>query len=252
MPDSGGGCLPFRSRKLKGITHLRDALKHNLRETAEKIGSYNNISIAEMHRNVRLRGLSSSKEIVAYATRAVELAGLKSVRKDAVWGIEVVFMCHPSDDTDLTTFFEQCTAWAESQFEVEVLSSIVHLDQGSPHCHVILLPLISGRMRGGKVHGNRGQLSQRIEDFYAQVGMRFGLSSPPKRRWLSRQERTWHWGLLMDHFAVNTPFSMTQIKKILSPHFSNPLPLLEMLGLAPKRAKVNAVTRLMTRPVLAL
>jgi hypothetical protein len=92
----------------------------------------------------------------------------KRIRKDAIWGIEVVFTGHPKNGTDFVTFYEACTTWAESRFGIEALSSTIHFDQGSPHCHVILLPLINGRMQGGKLHGNRGQLIERIDNFYSE------------------------------------------------------------------------------------
>lgn len=77
----------------------------------------------------------------------------------------MVFTARPASGGHLRTFYEECTRWAESHFGVQVLSSVVHLDEGAPHCHVILLPLVDGRMNGARLYGGIKYLERLTKPF---------------------------------------------------------------------------------------
>src|SRR5207245_6185490 len=49
-------------------------------------------------------------------------------------------------------------AWIEVYFAVPVLSAVVHVDEAAPHMHVLLLPLLNGRMQGSDLVGSRSRL----------------------------------------------------------------------------------------------
>jgi hypothetical protein len=66
---------------------------------------------------------------------------------------------------------------------------VVHLDEAAPHCHVLLLPLVNGRMVGSDLVGNRTRLQAMQTSFYEQVGRRYGLIRPKAQKRLNRATR---------------------------------------------------------------
>lgn len=244
--------LPYKSKKLKGIIHLQKALRHNLREIAAELGPYGTIDIARTPSNYALRGHGSAAETLDVARHLVSETGLapSRIRKDAIWGIEMVFTARPASGEDLRTFYEECTRWAESHFGVQVLSSVVHLDEGAPHCHVILLPLVDGRMNGARLYGGIKDLSTRMTEFHQAVGARFGLTRPAQYPRLSTSMRETCMLKLREFLAARSKMSASQIEAVLKPHFLNPLALLESFGLLPNgRASKGSFVEMMTRPV---
>lgn len=178
--------------------------------------------------------------------------GVVQVRKDAVYGIEVLFICLPPEGEDVQSFYEECTRWAEAVFGVPVLSSVIHLDQGQPHCHVILLPLVGGkRMQGGSLYGKASDLRARLDKFYEEVGYRYGFTRPVKRPPVSTRVRKWAMGRLY-RFLAEKDLPETAIKAMLKPHSSDPMGLIKALGFTVPNLdqKANAMTRYMTSAAL--
>ena len=249
--DLSGSGIPFKSKKLKRVSHLRAALMHNSRELAVQVGPYNEIDPGRMSKNIVLRQRGTVDETMFWVYETIRAAGLDPhrVRKDAIYGIEVVFICLPPEGEDTASFYEECTRWAESHFGVPVLSSVVHLDQGQPHCHVILLPLVEGmRMRGGALYGKPSDLRARLDKFYEEVGYRYGFTRPPKRQPMPSRLRKWAMDRLYRFFAEkDVPEAV--IKAMLKPHSNDPSGLLQLLGFTAPGLdqRPNAVTRYMTR-----
>jgi hypothetical protein len=248
--DLSGSGIPFKSKKLKRVSHLRAALLHNSRELAVQVGPYNEIDPERMSKNIVLRQRGTVDETMFWVYQAIQDAGLDphKVRKDAIYGIEVVFICLPPEGENIAFFYEECTRWAEGHFGVPVLSSVVHLDQGPPHCHVILLPLVEGRMRGGALYGKPSDLRGRLDKFYEEVGYRYGFTRPPKRQPMPNRLRKWAMDRLY-RFLAEKGVPETVIKAMLKPHSNDPSGLLQLLGFTVPDLdqRPNAVTRYMTR-----
>jgi len=249
--DLSGSGIPFKSKKLKRVSHLRAALLHNSRELAAQVGPYNEIDPTRMSKNIVLRQRGTVDETMFWVYQTIREAGIDPhrVRKDAIYGIEVVFICLPPEGEDIASFYEECTRWAESHFGVPVLSSVVHLDQGSPHCHVILLPLVEGmKMRGGALYGKPSDLRARLDKFYEEVGYRYGFTRPPKRQPMPSRLRKWAMDRLY-RFLAEKGVPEAVIKAMLKPHSNDPFGLLQLLGFTVPDLdqKPNAVTRYMTR-----
>jgi hypothetical protein len=62
-----------------------------------------------------------------------------------------------------------------------VLSAVIHLDEAAPHCHILLLPLVDGRMVGNKLIGGRPQLLAMQGSFHETVAFKHGLRKAPAR-----------------------------------------------------------------------
>lgn len=229
---------------LGGRLHMEPALKHNLRELLAERGPYGNIDPRKAPDNYVLRGPSTSVDAMADVDKIISSAdtGGKKLRRDAVWGIELIFTALPKTGANFRSYFEDCTKWAEEEFKVPVLSSVVHLDQGAPHCHVLLVPLIRSKMNGGRVYGNKATMVARLSSFYEAVGRRYGLTRPQSKEKLPVAERR---GLLQrcaDYLSEGRRLTANQIDTILKAFHENPLPLAKSFNVEVRGKRVEQGT----------
>lgn len=174
---------PVMIKRLKGQGIVRVAAKHNLREIAAEIGAAGHIDPTRIHANLVLRGPTSADKVADDAKALMIDAGITRPRAKAVMALELVFTLAADTDVDVREYFEDATCWAERFYQVPVLSSVVHLDESAPHCHVLLLPIAGGHMVGSDLHGGTAKLIAMQASFHDQVRARYGMSrhAPTKR-----------------------------------------------------------------------
>lgn len=231
---------PLLSKLLAAARHNRRAITAELRDT-------DRIDAARSGSNLKLRGANTPEEIKAEARSL--LAGVR-LRKDAVI-VEIVFSLPASTEIPLTDYFAACTTWAESHFRCHVLSSDVHLDEANPHCHVLLLPLQDGRMRGSDAVGNRMKLAGHQAAFHEQVGVVFGLQRPPPR--LAGSSKAALARTVIDQLkaakdAITRSAGWVVAQQAIN---DNPQPWAEALGLdvpPPQRRPLRSFVDIMTSP----
>ncbi len=175
------GAAFLRIQKLKGSGIIRKAARHNKRVIQAELGATDSIDPTRSHLNEAIRGPLTADDVAQLAKRLMTDAGVGKLRKDAVTGLEIVFSLPVGHLTDDRAFFDDCTTWAESYFAAPILSADIHRDEGAPHCHVLLLPLIGGHMVGGRLMGGTKQLMEMQKHFHAVVASRYGLRKAPPR-----------------------------------------------------------------------
>lgn len=226
------GVTFLRIRKLRGKDILHVAARHNLREfTMKGAGEQGSIDTARTSLNYIVRGPGSALGVCALAQELMSTAGVKTLRKDAVMALEVVMSLPPNHDADLHAYFEDSVQWVEQSFGVPVLSAAVHLDQAAPHCHVLLLPLVGSRMVGSDLMGGRATLAARQEDYFKSIGKRYGFVRPSARKRPSKTVREDALRIAHALLQSRTNLGGEVIGVLLAPHASDPLPLVEALGI---------------------
>lgn len=173
----------FRLKKLKGGGILLAAARHNRRTIQAELGADGHINPARSHLNITLCGPPGPDDVPKLAKAAMQSAGITKLRKDAVVGIEAVFSLPVGHPIDCRQYFAQCVEWAGVQFggAANILSADIHHDEAQPHVHVLLVPLVNGRMVGSDMVGNRQTLQALQSKFFDEVARQFGLSKPPAR-----------------------------------------------------------------------
>lgn len=222
----------LRIKKLTGKSVLLIAAKHNLREIAAERGALQgHIDHTRIASNVILRGSSTAAGVAQAAQVLMDQAGVRSLRKDAVRGLEIIFSLAPDTTIELARFFDDAVGWIEQRFQAPILSALVHLDEAAPHCHVLILPLVNGHMVGSALMGNRAKLQALQADFHSQVGQGYGLMRQEPEKRLSASIR--RHAIANAHKALSTLYGLSNqlIKVLIEPHFSHPQPLIEALGL---------------------
>lgn len=236
-PTTGNGVRQLGSRpvqvllikKLTGASIVFVAAKHNHREIAAELGAASHIDPARTILNRVLRGENTAAGVAAYATSLMQSADVKTLRKDAVRGIEFIVSLPPASGVDEAAFFEAATQWVEDSFDGKVISAVTHLDEDAPHVHIILLPLVDGHMVGSSLVGRFAPLQ---DDFHQKVGQRFGLNRQVKHKRLGAAIRRHAMDMIITALQANSGLSDAVLNILLEPHLTNPTSLMAVLNIA--------------------
>ena len=164
----------------KKKSSIKIAAKHNLREM--QAAPYH-IDPTRSHLNQVIAGEVTAEGVASESSKLLADGLRKTLRHDAILGVEILFSLPVASGVDEPTFFQDCLDWTRLFFEVPVVSAVIHNDEAAPHMHVIMLPLFGGRMIGHALMGDRTRLDALQIDFNAKVGKRYGLkrATPAKR-----------------------------------------------------------------------
>lgn len=237
--------------RLYGAHIVKVAAKHNLREIAAENGCNGHIDAARISSNFDLRGPATADGVARLAKSLMEDAGITKLRKTAVMALELLFTLPAATSIDPRKYFEDATLWAETYFGVPVLSSVVHLDESAPHCHVLLLPLVNGKMNGSDLHGGKAKLSAMQASFHGKVASGYGFARQAPQKRHSAGLRAAAMKLARERLQANSGLVDTVIEALLKPHAQNPEPLLAALNIAmPKpTVRTKSFVEIMTMPV---
>ncbi len=173
----------LRAKKLTGTAIVRTAAAHNKRAIQAERGAGGSIDPARSRLNESLVGPPDPEQVAERARALMATAGVHKLRKDAVRAIEFVVSLAPSHGIDERAFFVASVAWLASRFggADNILAADIHRDEAAPHLHVLVLPLIGGRMVGSDALGGRAKLAAMHSEFHAQVAAPYGLQRAPAR-----------------------------------------------------------------------
>lgn len=177
------GAAFLRIKKLKGGGIITAAARHNRREIQAEMGAVGSIDPTRSRLNETLNGPAAAADVGQLAKDLMTAAGVGKLRKDAVLGLEVVFSLPPGHAVDDRPYFTACADWAACAFGglQNVLSVDIHRDEAQPHCHILLLPLVDGRMAGSDLIGGKQKLAALQQDFHAKVAGAFGFTKAPAK-----------------------------------------------------------------------
>jgi len=178
---SGAGFLWLE--KKTGVGIIRKAARHNKREIQAELGATGSMDPTRSHLNYALVGPAAAGGVAQLAKDLMRAAGVAKDRKNGVLGIEVLFSLphgHPVDDR---LYFTACVDWAARYFggAGNILSADVHHDEAQIHCHVLILPLLNGKMSASKMVGNTQKLEAMQDQFHAEVAQLYGLRKPSRK-----------------------------------------------------------------------
>lgn len=111
--------------------------------------------------------------------RRIEAAGCKT-RRDSVRFIDTLITASPEffagkSKREIRSFFAEACAFLESRVGREnIISAVVHMDEKTPHMHLVFVPLTADRRLCAKeIIGNRRKLTQWQDDFWSHMVSRF-------------------------------------------------------------------------------
>lgn len=178
------------------------AARHNLRDLQAEYGADDSIALELSHLNVILHGATTPKSIDAYADslKVKYAVPQRKLRKDHVQALEFVISVRSDSGIDWMEYFRASMQWLKDIFGDEmILSAVVHLDEGTPHMHALVLPIVDGEYQGGTPI-DKPRLRKLTQKFADQVGKHFGFSFSPKKK-LSAAQRQAGINLVVDRLS---------------------------------------------------
>lgn len=177
------GTIGLSTREGRKPSTLLKAARHNRRQIQAELGARSHIDSTRTHLNETIAGPDTPAAVATLAQGLMDGAGVvrDKLRKDHAQAVELLFSLAP--DTTITTgkYFRRCVEWTGEQFgSVNILSADIHHDEAAPHLHVLVLPLVAGRMCGSSLI-TRPKLAKLRTDFAKDVAKGFGLKAPPGR-----------------------------------------------------------------------
>ena len=179
-------------KKIKSLEILKNSLKHNLRQIPRELGENRHIDAARCSLNRILIGEADPVKMVRDAEKTILQTTGKKLRSNGVLALEYLISLRSDTAVEIDEYFPQVVDWLEDYLGCPIISAVVHLDEGNPHMHAIVLPLRNGRMTGSALVGYKGDLAALKQSHYKCVGRHFGLqmveSIPRFKRYeISRQ-----------------------------------------------------------------
>lgn len=178
------GAAFLRIKKLKGGGGIITvAARHNRRVIQSEMGATGSINPTRSHLNETLKGPLTADGVGQLAKDLMRLAGVVKFRKDSVMGLEFVFSLPVDHQLDDRAYFGDCAGWVADQYggAQNVLSVDIHRDEGAPHCHILLLPLLNRKLAGSDMVGGKQKLMATHKHFHEAVASRHGLQKAPAR-----------------------------------------------------------------------
>lgn len=180
------GTFLFKIDVIKALAQLKAAFKHNRREIQKELGAKSHIDVQKICLNYSLFEFEKAEDLIQRVKDSIEVheeQTRKRIRRDAVLAIEVLFSI-PVARPDIISdeYFKDCLAWTIEQFSPAlVLTADVHLDEATPHMHVILSCVTPNRLIGSKIKGNKARYLERTEHFFNNVACKYGLHRLPTK-----------------------------------------------------------------------
>jgi hypothetical protein len=223
----------LRIKPLSRKNHIFVAAKHNLREIQSELGAGAHIDSTRSKDNQILLGENSASGVKDYAQALMQEAGVISLRKNAVRGIEFIFSLPPKSGIDEAAFFRDSLEWVKAPFPAPILSAVIHRDEAAPHMHVLLLPLLHGRMQGSKLMGDKTRITALQTDFHMLVGAKYGMVRNRRKFRLSHHDSQKAAQLAVHTLIDNPEFLLRSdvASAVIHGISKDPEPLLVALGI---------------------
>jgi len=156
---------------------------HNTRNIPIELDTFGHIDPNKTHLNheiVSLHGESLEGCVLRHISEAgIDITKGPYKRSDKGVAIEWVFSVTPGYAGDFLGLYTKCVHWLGVLHPTcPIVHAIMHVDEGDPHIHVIIVPIVGNKMPSSRILGFKGISRKRIYDLYEQVGKEYNLSFP--------------------------------------------------------------------------
>lgn len=164
-------------QKYKTDQEITQVANHNLRQVASR-----NVRKSKTKDNIYFAG-NSKMDVVAEMNK--KLAVVPKFRKDANKVVNLVLSASPeffenATEKEIKEWAKESHKWAEETFGKEnILYSVLHQDEKTPHIHLALVPIFEGKLRSNHWFDGPAKL-KKIHDSYAKVSKKFGITRGQK------------------------------------------------------------------------
>ena len=156
---------------------------HNARNIPIELDAFGHIDPNKTHLNCEIVSLHG-ESLEGCVLRHIQEAGIDITRgpykrTDKGVAIEWVFSVTPGYTGDFLGLYTKCVHWLGVLHpSCPIVHAVMHVDEGDPHIHVIMVPIVGNKMPSSRILGFKGISRKRIYDLYEQVGKEYNLSFP--------------------------------------------------------------------------
>jgi hypothetical protein len=176
---ASGSAAVLNIRRIKSEGQLRAAVLHNHRAWIEAPAAMPHINSSKSAHNVLLSAAQDPRDV--HSLRQARMATMtdtqRKLRKDAVLTVEFIVSLPNGLDFEYVTFFNAAQNWLGQRFGglENITSAVVHFDEPMPHMHVLIVPVIQGRLCGSDAIGYGRKFTSLLREFHVEVAAAFGL-----------------------------------------------------------------------------
>ena len=163
------GILRFKKYKGPAISPIE---AHNER-TKEKYASNPDVGTSRSHLNFHL--VTPQRKYRAEAEKQIAETGCRT-RSDSVRVVEALVTASPEffkgkKKSEVRAYFQEALGFIEKyQAKDTIISAVVHMDEKTPHLHLVFVPLTEdNRLCAKEIIGNRANLTKWQDDFHAYM-----------------------------------------------------------------------------------
>lgn len=140
--------------------------------------------------NEKLWGPDTPEEVADLARSLMPQKVGRKRRKDFVRAVEVLLSLSLDHGVDDRAFFKDSMHWFAQRFGgiENLLAADIHRDEAYDHIHMLILPLLDGRMIGSEMVGGRGKIKSYKLSFNEEICRKHGVKVLMVDS-LSRQEK---------------------------------------------------------------
>lgn len=154
----------MRIQKIKSMQALSEREKHNTRRKT--------VLSADGSKNITVEGSTGLVSRVKALEKQIDANNKRKTRKDAIKAIEVLFTSDKAffKRVDYEQYFTECKKWLVDVFgEDNLLQTVIHLDEETPHLHAILTTVKEGKFNYSGYVSGRQDLRALQDSFFSKV-----------------------------------------------------------------------------------
>lgn len=166
----------FRKIKQQDQSKHNGVLIHNLRTEI-----HSNVNPEKIKLNKILMGCNTPQAIknnLACRWKKLDDTNPRKTRKDAVGSLELILTASNdffNADLDFNAWVQANVDFAIAEYgEENIVSAILHMDETTPHIHLLIVPVVEGRLNAKLKVGNKLAMSQ-YQNRYSTAMAKFGL-----------------------------------------------------------------------------
>ena len=159
---------------------LRLAEAHNMRRMVR-----GNSAIDPLRRDLNMElvplGPTSLEDKVMsiLKDKGLDLNHYSYKKKNRGYAVELLFTVTDGYKCDFYSLYSDCIEWLKSYHPESVIAhAVIHLDEKTPHMHVVLVPLVDGKLQADKVRGYKECNAARSISLFEYLDPDYGLGFP--------------------------------------------------------------------------
>lgn len=186
------GCMRLESGKRNNFSgYYKHCYRLNYSNNVDPSKSYMNREIIPLEGKTFEEVMDARLESLGFDLTGKDETK-KKVRANAITYLDVVCaLPEKRKDIDIDSWINDCLAWCRKEFNQDpdkygdnVMGCILHMDESSPHIHVVIQPIdAKGALNGSRYKGNKFDYEARQDRYWEEVSKKYEI---PHHRRLSR------------------------------------------------------------------